>query len=145
MKLMDTAKIKDVGIGKVVRVYDNGEYVVIEICGQKYYRDLKTDNDIEISNKEEYIQFLKFMLKELTVTSKNKRAEASEYNKEVGGLATKRKGKVSVINGNICGLNENSISLHHRGLLQDAKKAKELKEKIKKEIEIQKEWLKVEK
>ena len=76
------------------------------------------------------------MVKELTAKSKTKRSEAADYNRETNREATRRKGKVSVINGNYAfGLAENLLSQHHRGLLSDAKKAKELKDKLKKEID----------
>jgi len=135
MRKFDIVKIQGVGVGKVESIWDNKD-VQINICDKFYYRDLSTDTDIEPATEKEYIEFIKFMVKELTAKSKNKRSEAVQYNKEVGGEATKRKGKVSVINGNYAfGLCENSISGHHRELLSDAKKAKELKDKLKKEIE----------
>lgn len=134
MKLFDFVKIQNVGVGKIQSMYDNKD-VSINICDKLYYRDLAIDTDVEPSTEKEYIEFIKFMVKELTAKSKTKRAEAAQYNKEVEGEATRRKGKVSVINGNYAfGLCENSISQYHRGLLSDAKKAKELKDKLKKEI-----------
>jgi len=139
MKKGDLVKLQDVGIGKIEFAYENG--ITINIAGTNYYRDLETDQDIEPSNITEYIQFLKYMIKELTNKSSAKRKEAADYNKEVDGLATKRKGKVSIINGTYAfGLCENSISSHHRGLLSDAKKAKEIKEKLKKELEYYKKY-----
>jgi len=134
MKKGDLVKIQDVGIGKVESIFNND--IAVNICGQNYYRDLSTDTDVEPSNVKEYIQFLKLMIKELTNKSKTKRKEAADYNKNVDGLATKRKGKVTLVNGNYAfGLGENSISSYHRGLLTDAKKAKEIKDKLKKELE----------
>jgi len=138
MKKFDFVKIKNIGVGKIENIWDNKNVEVI-ICDTKYYRDLTEDSpnigNVEPATEKEYIEFIKFMVKELTAKSKNKRSEAAQYNKEVEGDATRRKGKVSVINGNYAfGLCENSISSYHRGLLSDAKKAKELKEKLKKEI-----------
>jgi len=134
MKAFDFVKIQNIGVGKIQSIYD-GYGATINICYTNYYRDLSEDTDIEPSTEKEYIEFIKFMVKELTAKSKNKRSEAAQYNKDVEGEATRRKGKVSIINGNYAfGLCENSISSYHRGLLSDAKKAKELKEKLKKEI-----------
>ena len=138
MKKGDFVKIKNAGIGKIDSTWDD-KNICINIAGTNYYRDLKTDQDIKPATKEEYIIFLKLMLKELTNVSKSKRKEAAEYNKEVSGIATQRKGKVTVINGNIYGMCENNISSHHRSLLTDAKKAKELKDKLKEEIAYYKE------
>jgi len=134
MRKGDLVKIDNVGIGKIDFISE--DVLTVNICGQNYYRDLKTDTDVTPSNVKEYIQFLKLMIKELTSKSASKRKEAAEYNKQVDGFATKRKGKVSVINGNYAfGLGENSVSSHHRSLLTDAKKAKEIKDKLKKELE----------
>jgi len=134
MKAFDFVKIQNIGVGKIQSIYD-GKDVSINICDTSYYRDLSEDTDVELATEKEYIEFIKFMVKELTAKSKTKRSEAAQYNKDVEGEATRRKGKVSVINGNYAfGLCENSISSHHRGLLEDAKKAKELKDKLKKEI-----------
>jgi len=134
MKMFDFVKIQNVGVGKIENIWDNKD-VQINICDTMYYRGLSTDTDVEPATEKEYIEFIKFMVTELTAKSKNKRNEAADYNKEVEGEATRRKGKVSVINGNYAyGLCENLISQHHRGLLSDAKKAKELKDKLKKEI-----------
>ena len=134
MKLFDFVKIQNIGVGKIQSIYD-GYGASINICDTSYYRDRSEDTDVEPSTEKEYIEFIKFMVKELTAKSKNKRSEAADYNRETNGEATRRKGKVSVINGNYAfGLCENSISSHHRGLLSDAKKAKELKDKLKKEI-----------
>ena len=134
MKLFDFVKIQNVGVGKIQSMYDNKD-VSINICDKLYYRDLAIDTDVELSNEKEYIEFIKFMVKELTANSKTKRAEAADYNRETNREATRRKGKVSVINGTYAfGLCENLVSSHHRGLLSDAKKAKELKDKLKKEI-----------
>lgn len=134
MKMFDFVKIQNIGVGKIESIYD-GYGASINICDTSYYRDLTEDADVEPATEKEYIEFIKFMVKELTAKSKNKRAEAAQYNKDVEGEATRRKGKVSVINGNYAfGLCENLVSQHHRGLLSDAKKAKELKDKLKKEI-----------
>jgi len=138
MKKYDFVKIPNIGVGKIENIWDNKDVEVI-ICGAKYYRDLSEDRqdigNCEPSNEKEYIEFIKFMIKELTAKSKTKRAEAVEYNRETNGEATRRKGKVTVINGQYAfGLCENLVSQHHRGLLSDAKKAKELKDKLKKEI-----------
>jgi len=138
LKKFDFVKIQNIGVGKVENIWDNKD-VSINICDTMYYRDLTEDRqdigNVEPATEKEYIEFIKFMVKELTAKSKNKRAEAAQYNKDVEGEATKRKGKVSVVNGNYAfGLCENSLSSHHRGLLSDAKKAKELKDKLKKEI-----------
>jgi len=134
MKLFDFVKIQNIGVGKIQSIYD-GYGASINICDTSYYRDLTEDTDVEPATENEYIEFIKFMIKELTAKSKNKRSEVADYNRETNGEATRRKGKVSVINGNYAfGLCENSISSHHRGLLSDAKKAKELKDKLKKEI-----------
>jgi len=134
MKAFDFVKIQNIGVGKIESIYD-GYGASINICATSYYRDLTEDTDVELATEKEYIEFIKFMIKELTAKSKNKRNEAADYNRETNGEATRRKGKVSVINGNYAfGLCENSISSHHRELLSDAKKAKELKEKLKKEI-----------
>ena len=134
MKMFDFVKIQNIGVGKIESIYD-GYGASINICDTSYYRDLSEDTDVEPSTEKEYIEFIKFMVKELTAKSKNKRSEAADYNRETNGEATRRKGKVSVINGSYAfGLCENSLSQHHRGLLSDAKKAKELKEKLKKEI-----------
>jgi len=134
MKVFDLVKIQNIGVGKIKSIYD-GYGASIDICDTSYYRDLTEDTDVEPSTEKEYIEFIKFMVKELTAKSKNKRSEAADYNRETNGEATRRKGKVSVINGNYAfGLCENLVSQHHRGLLSDAKKAKELKEKLKKEI-----------
>jgi len=135
MKAFDFVKIQNVGVGKIQSIYD-GKGASIDICYTNYYRDLSEDTDIEPATEKEYIEFIKFMVKELTAKSKNKRSEAADYNRETNGEATRRKGKVSVINGNYAfGLAENLLSQHHRGLLSDAKKAKELKDKLKKEID----------
>jgi len=135
MKKGDLIKLTDIGIGKIETIYDNN--IAINIAGTNYYRDLETDIDIEQTTITEYIQFLKFMIKELTSQSSAKRKQAADYNKQVDGYATKRKGKVAVINGTYTfGLCENSVSNYHRGLLSDAKKAKEIKEKLKKELDI---------
>jgi len=138
MKKYDFVKIQNIGVGKVENIWDNKNVEII-ICDTKYYRDLTEDRqdigNVEPSTEKEYIEFIKFMIKELTAKSKTKRSEAAEYNREINGEATRRKGKVSVINGTYAfGLCENLISQHHRGLLSDAKKAKELKDKLKKEI-----------
>jgi len=138
MKAFDFVKIQNVGVGKIQSIYD-GKGASINICDTSYYRDLSEDTDVEPSTEKDYIEFIKFMVKELTAKSKNKRSEAAQYNKETNGEATRRKGKVSVINGNYAAwLAENLISQHHRGLMEDAKKAKELKDKLKKEIDIYK-------
>ena len=135
MKLFDFVKIQNIGVGKIQSIYD-GYGASINICDTSYYRDLTEDTDVEPATENEYIEFIKFMIKELTAKSKNKRSEAADYNRETNGEATKRKGKVSVINGNYAfGLCENLVSQHHRGLLEDAKKAKELKDKLKKELD----------
>lgn len=131
-------KIQNIGVGIIENKWD--DEVQINICGTMYYRDL-TENrqdigNVEVSNEKEYIEFIKLMVKELTSKSKIKRNEAAQYNKEVDGVATKRKGKVTIINGNYAfGLTENSISQYHSSLLRDAKKAKKLKDKLKKEID----------
>jgi len=139
MKKGDLIKLTDIGIGKIESIYDNN--IAINIAGTNYYRDLETDTDIEQTTITEYIQFLKFMIKELTSKSAAKRKQAADYNKQVDGYATKRKGKVSIINGTYAfGLCENSVSSYHRGLLSDAKKAKEIKEKLKKELEVCKKY-----
>ena len=135
MKKGDLVKIQNVGIGKIVSIFDDKD-INVNICDTHYYRDLETDTDVEPANKKEYINFLKFMVKQLTEKSKQARKQAAEYNKSVDGYATKKKGKVSVINGTYAfGLCENSVSSYHRGLLTDAKKAKELKNKIKQELD----------
>jgi len=137
MKIGYYAKIQNIGAGKIQGKWDND--VQINICDTLYYRDLSTDTDVEPVTEKEYIEFIKSTVKELTAKSKNKRSEAAQYNKDVEREATKRKGKVSIINGTYAfGLCENSISSHHRELLSDAKKAKELKDKLKKEIDIYK-------
>jgi len=138
MKKYDFVKILNIGVGKIENIWDNKD-VQINICDTMYYRDLTEDRqdigNVELATEKQYIEFIKFMIKELNAKSKNKRSEAADYNRETNGEATRRKGKVSVINGNYAfGLCENSISQHHRGLLSDAKKAKELKDKLKKEI-----------
>jgi len=139
MKKGDLIKLTDIGIGKIESIYDNN--IAINIAGTNYYRDLETDTDIEQTTITEYIQFLKFMIKELTSKSAAKRKQAADYNKQVDGYAAKRKGKVSIINGTYAfGLCENSVSSYHRGLLSDAKKAKEIKEKLKKELEVCKKY-----
>jgi hypothetical protein len=61
--------------------------------------------------------------------------------KKTNGAAVKRKGKVCVINNNIFGLGENSISQYHRELLNDSKKANEIKTSIKKEMEDRKRYI----
>jgi len=137
MQKGDLVKLQDIGVGKVESIYSN--IMAINIAGTNYYRDLKTDQDIEPATRAEYVQFLKFIIKELSGKSAAKRKEAADYNKQVDGYAIKRKGKVTVINGTYAyGLCENSVSSHHRGLLADAKKAKETKEKLKKELEFYK-------
>jgi hypothetical protein len=133
MRKGDFVKIEGQGIGKVEYVYDD-EDMTINICEVKYYRN-SSDTDFQPATEKEYIEFIKTMVKELTAKSTSKRKEAADYNKKVDGSATKNKGKVSVINGDYYGgLVENAISSHHRGLLTDAKKAKELKDILKKEI-----------
>jgi len=135
MKMFDFVKIQNIGVGKIQSIYD-GYGASITICDTSYYRDLSEDTDVEPSTEKEYIEFIKFMVKELTAKSKSKRSEAAEYNRETNGEATRRKGKVAVINGTYAfGLCENSISRHHSSLLSDAKKAKELKDKLKKELD----------
>ena len=138
MKIDKFVKIQDVGVGKITGKWEND--IEVTICDKKYYRNISEDREdignVIPSTEKEYIEFLKFMVKELIAKSKNKRSEAAEYNREVEGVATKRKGKVVVINGTYAfGLCENSISRHHSSLLSDAKKAKELKDKLKKELD----------
>lgn len=143
MKKDDYVKIQNVGIGKIEYLYDDMD-VTVNICETRYYRNLNNDTDLETATEQEYIEFLKFMVKQLTATSKNKRKDAASYNKETNGQATKRKGKVTIINGNYAlGLSENLLSQYHSSLLSDARKAKELKEKLKKEIEQYKLWQKL--
>lgn len=137
-KLYDYVTLDDIGVGRIEKVYEDGE-IVIDLCELKYYRNINSDTDIQLSNATEYLAFLKSMVKQLTEQSKSKRKQAAEYNKQTNGEATKRKGKVRFENGYIIPV-ENTISVHHRNLLNDAKKVKELKDKINKEIEILKRW-----
>lgn len=150
LKIGNIMEIKNIGIGKIVKIYEKEDYnecgtIVIDIAGQKYYRDMDKDhniidtlNDTNITTEKEYVQYLKSTIKQLTALSSNKRKEASEYNKSVNGLATKRKGKVSVIDGNIMGFCENSLSSYHRSLLNNAKKLKEIKDQLKQELQFYK-------
>lgn len=137
-KLYDYVALDGIGVGKIEKVYNNGD-IVIDICEVKYYRNINSDTDIQLTNVNEYLTFLKSMMKQLTEQSKSKRKQASEYNKQTNGEATKRKGKVRFENGYIIPV-ENTLSAHHRNLLNDAKKVRELKDKIKKEIEFLRRW-----
>jgi hypothetical protein len=148
VKINDYVKIEGQGIGKVERLYPKSEYnetgsIVINIAGVNYYRDIDENNEINdylndstIATEKEYMQFLKAAIKQLTEQSKSKRKQAAEYNKSTNGEASKRKGKVTVIDGNITSFTENALSSQHRNMLTDAKKAKELKDKLKNELQM---------
>ena len=127
IKKGDYVKIDGIGIGKAVS--DNS----VEISGKRYYRDTE-DTDYSKSTAAEYWQDLQKQIKELKNIAKEKRKEAADYNKETGGMATKRKGKISMGDGRGIGFAENSVSAHHRKLLSEAKefsdKAKELESRI---------------
>jgi hypothetical protein len=148
VKINDYVKIEGQGIGKVERLYPKSEYnetgsIVINIAGVNYYRDIDENNNINdylndctIATEKEYMQYLKAAIKQLTEQSKSKRKQAAEYNKSTNGEAVSRKGKVSVQDGNIMGFTENALSSQHRSMLTDAKKAKELKDKLKNELQL---------
>lgn len=123
-----------IGVGKVDGVYDDGD-ITIEIAGQKYYGRNVKDAEVRAATEEDYIAFLRDMVDHLSQQSKDKRKEAADFNKSTGGEATNRKGKVQLTAD---GTNyipvENFNSRHHSGLLGDAKKAKELKDKFQVEI-----------
>jgi hypothetical protein len=114
VKKGDYVKIDGIGIGIATRDKN------VTIGGKDYYRD-SDSTDVSKVTAVEYWQDLQRQINELKTKAKEKRKEAADYNKETGGMATKRKGKISMGDGRGVGFAENSVSAHHRKLLNEAK------------------------